>query len=97
MSAPVVFSLPAAQNALARSDEGAESLPGDAGLIAAYEGYCQQEWDRYKAEHGDAEYSAWLADQCPACEDGGTGPVCDDCRVEVDAAASAVLNRWHNR
>jgi hypothetical protein len=86
----ITFNLPAAQEALARSDEGVDALPGDAELIAAYEGYCQQEQDRYEYACYEAERAAWLADQCPACEDGGTGPVCDECADDEDGVEPAV-------
>lgn len=82
----VRFSLADAQNALARSDDGNKLLPGDAELIAAYEGYCQQEWERLDDDRRAAEYAEWLADQCPACCEapGATGPVCDECFIEAN-------------
>jgi hypothetical protein len=78
MTAPIHFSIADAQDALARSDEGEKVLPGDAELIAAYEGFCQQEQDRREYAYYEAERAAWLATQCPGCEDGGTGEPCDD-------------------
>jgi hypothetical protein len=78
MTTVVRFDLAAAQDALARSDEGADPQPGDRELIDAYEGWCQQEYERFQQQVWDAEQAAWLSQQCPGCEDGGTGEVCDD-------------------
>lgn len=82
MTAPVYFNLSAAQDAQARADEGVDLLPGDKELMAAYEGFLQQEWDRYWEVDEQARLADWLAEQCPACEDGGMGPLCDDCAEE---------------
>jgi hypothetical protein len=87
MTAPVVFNLQSAQEALARSDDGADPLPGDASLIDAHEVFCQQEQDRLDAELLFCTQTEWLALQCPACEEGGTGPVCDECCDEPEVAA----------
>ncbi len=70
--------LPAAQDAQARSDEGAEALPGDADLIAAYDRYLQAAEDEYQERIAAAERAEWLASQCGGCEPGGTGEACDD-------------------
>lgn len=82
MTAPVSFNLSAAQDAQARADEGVDPLPGDKDLIATFDNFLQQEWDRYWEPIKSAENAAWLAEQCRACEDGGTGPLCDDCAEE---------------
>lgn len=91
MTAPIIFNLQVAQEALARSDEGANPLPGDAFLIEAYEGFCQQEWDRYWQPIEDAEYKArlaeWMSDKCPDCEEDGTGLMCDEHSDEPEVAA----------
>jgi hypothetical protein len=81
----------AAQDALARLDDGIP-LPGDQALADAYDRYCQQSWLVLDDQRREVEYTAWLAGQCPVCEEGGTGPVCDD-----HHRAAAALNRWHNR
>jgi hypothetical protein len=75
---PVRFNLSAAQSAVARDEEGVDLLPGDQELIDAYEAYCQQEYERFQQQVWDAERAAWLSRQCPDCEDGGTGEVCDE-------------------
>lgn len=72
------FSIFTAADALARSDHGADPLPDDKILIAQYDGYCQQEWDRYQEAEYEAERAKWLATKCPDCEPGGTGEKCDD-------------------
>lgn len=72
------FDLPAAQDALARSDDGVKALPGDRTLLDAYEGYLQQEWGRFEEQQDAAERAVWLARQCPGCVDGGTGEECDE-------------------
>jgi hypothetical protein len=77
--AVIRFDLSAAQDALARSDEGADPLPGDAVLIDQYEAFCQQEQARYEDALAAAEHAAWLVEQCPECEPGGgSGEPCDD-------------------
>lgn len=40
------------------------------------------DWDRWRAAdlRREAEYTAWLIEQCPACQEGGEG---DLCRVHV--------------
>jgi hypothetical protein len=83
MTAPIIFDLVAAADALARSDEGVDPLPGDDVLIAAYEGYLQQEHDRFEDQLREDEYARWLSEQCPACEQGATGPVCSGCAEVV--------------
>lgn len=72
------FDLTAAADALARSDEGVDPLPDDPALIAAYEGWCQQEADRYDEAQNARERADWLAQQCPDCHEGGTGDECDE-------------------
>lgn len=90
---PIRFNPAAAADALARSDEGVTALPGDAALIAAYEGYCQQEYERYEmaawAEQNARELADWLATQCGGCEPGGTGEDCDEHFPAVDAVELA--------
>lgn len=75
-TAPVVrFSLPAAQDALARSDDGDDALPGDSALIDAYELYLQQEQDRYEYARYEAERRQRIAeakaDHADDCDGGG--------------------------
>lgn len=86
MTAPVYFNLAAAEAAEDREENGADLLPGDKELIATLDAYRQQEWDRYWQPIWGAEEKTrladWLAAQCPACEDGGMGPLCDDCAEE---------------
>lgn len=72
------FDLEGAQDALARSDFGEDPQPGDQELIDAYEHLCQQEQLRFDDRCRMAEYAAWLAEQCPGCESGGTGEPCDE-------------------
>ncbi|MGX6605598.1 hypothetical protein ACWKSP_26220 [Micromonosporaceae bacterium Da 78-11] len=84
MTAPILFDLSAALEAVARDEEGVDLLPGDRELIAAHEGFCQQEWDAFQDRCAATDLADWLADQCPAHEDGGRGPVCDEC-AEVAA------------
>jgi hypothetical protein len=87
MTALAGFDVAAAQDALARSDDGQPALPGDAQLIAVLDRHCQwgDLWldDQRRAD----EYADWLARQCPVCEEGGGGPECDDCVIAEDAAA----------
>lgn len=78
-STPIYFDVAAAQNALARADEGVDLLPGDGELIDIYERYCQQEQLRFDDQCRRAEQERWLADQCPSHVEGGGGDVCDDC------------------
>ncbi len=78
MTAPIHLDEEAAQDALARSDEGLPALPGDAALIAAYDRYLQQVSDQYQARVAAAERTEWLAAQCGGCVPGGTGEACDD-------------------
>lgn len=84
--APIYFDLRAAEAAEDREENGADLLPGDRELIDALDGYRSQEWDNYWLPIYEAEYqerlAVWLATQCPACEDGGTGDVCDECAEE---------------
>lgn len=85
------FDLSAAQDALARSDYGVDALPGDAFLIEALEGYCDQEYSRFEDAQCALEYADHLATQCPACGvDGATGPVCDECAIDAEADDIAV-------
>lgn len=46
-------------------------------------------WDDLRA--GDfsreADYTGWLAEQCPICEEGGGGPECDGCVIAEDTRA----------
>lgn len=80
----VEFNLPAAQDALARSDEGHDPQPGDANLIAAYDDACQQAWLRADDERREAELADWLTGQCGECEMGGTGEPCDEHYIDAD-------------
>lgn len=86
--APVYFNLRAAEAAEDRQENGVDLLPGDRELITALDGYRQQEWGNYWTPIYEADDKArldeWLTTQCPACEDGGTGDVCDGC-AEVAA------------
>lgn len=88
----VVFDLKAAEAAHGRAEEGADPLPGDTELVAAYDGWLSQEWDRYwepiwRADAA-AEESAWLAGQCRYCgPEGSTGPDCGDCPEGAEVAA----------
>lgn len=68
----------AARDALARSDEGCDPLPGDPDLIAEYERLCQEAWDRFQHAQQEADRAQWLASQCGGCEEGGTGEACDE-------------------
>jgi hypothetical protein len=70
------FNLPAAQDALARLDEGV-AQPGDELMALQYDAYCQQEWERHYEAQQEAERAAWLETQCPDCMGGGTGERCD--------------------
>jgi hypothetical protein len=72
------FSEAAAQDALARSDDGDTPLPGDDHLIAAYETYLQQAQYQYEAAQQNQVQTEWLALQCPGCHEGGTGEPCDE-------------------
>ncbi len=74
----IPFDSAAAQDALARADEGVAPMPGDRDLIAAYEAWCQQAHDQYEAAVQDQAQADWLARQCPYCQAGGTGDECDD-------------------
>jgi hypothetical protein len=73
----VRFDLAAAQDAANRLDGYGAVQPGDDAMAAQYEAYCQQEYERFQQQVWDAERAAWLSQQCPGCEDGGTGEVCD--------------------
>lgn len=91
MTTPIYFNLREAEAAEDREENGADLLPGDKDLIAALDGYRQQEWDKYWIPIENAEYKArlaeWLSDKCPACEEGGTGPACDEHSDEPGVAA----------
>jgi hypothetical protein len=81
-SAPQRLDLAAAQDSLARSDEGCDPQPGDRELLAAYERHCQNAWDDFQRNTDAAEYMAVLAAECRVCgPDGATGPACDECAV----------------
>lgn len=67
-----------ALDALARSDEGADLLPGDDALTAAYERLCQRAGDEYADRVARLALVEWLAGRCGGCEPGGTGLACDD-------------------
>lgn len=91
----LIFDLTAAQDALYRSNYGIQARPGDAELIAAYEGYCQQDHDRFERKQWDRERREWLATQCPDCEPGGTGEQCDDCWVNTAPVVTAPFGSEH--
>ena len=82
MTAPVYFNLAAAEAAEDRDENGADLLPGDQELIAALDGYRQQEQARYWQPIWEAEAAEqnrlWLTQQCPGCEEGGSGEPCDE-------------------
>lgn len=46
------------------------------------------------ADERDHEYvfTAWLADQCPICEEGGGALVCDDHVIEMETWMKRVLD-----
>lgn len=79
--AVITFNLAAAQDAQARLDEGV-TLPGDEALAEQYEQYNQAAGLDFQDACWRAEREAWLATQCPSCEPGGKGPLCDECHVE---------------
>jgi hypothetical protein len=95
MTAPITFNLAAAEAAEGREENGVDLLPGDRQLIDALDGWRGQQWDAYWQPIWEADDKArlaeWLANQCPACEDGGTGPVCDGCADDEEAAEPVVL------
>jgi hypothetical protein len=80
MTVPTYFSLRAAEAAEDRDENGADLLPGDRELIIALDGYRSQEWDAYwepiEAAQDAERERLWLTQQCPGCEDGGTGEPC---------------------
>lgn len=87
----VYFNLAAAEAAEDREENGADPLPGDKELITALDGYRGQQWDAYwepiwQAE-GAEDRRLWLSQQCPGCEDGGTGEPCDEHTPDEDVAA----------
>lgn len=78
----VYFNLAQAESAEDREENGADPLPGDPELIAALDGWRGQQWDAYwdpihRAE-AEEQNRLWLTQQCPGCEDGGTGEPCID-------------------
>jgi hypothetical protein len=73
MSARQRFDIGAAQDALARSDEGATPQPGDRELLAAYERHCQTAWDDVQQAADRQAYMEWLNSR--DCEPGD--PQCD--------------------
>lgn len=73
----------AALDAIARLDDGLE-LPGDRELAEVFDRHCGWEADRLDDARRQSEFADWLTTQCPAREEGGTGPVCDEC-AEVAA------------
>ncbi len=74
----VRFDAAAAQDALARSDDGVKAKPGDRELIDAYEGLLQAEQLRRDDAERAADRADWLSRQCPGCHEGGTGEECDE-------------------
>lgn len=102
MTAPaVVFDLAAAQQAEDRAENGASPLPGDRELIAALDGWRQQQWDTYwepihRAQEAE-QTRLWLTQQCGGCEPGGTGEPCvehfgpDDACIGCDDGTGTVV------
>ncbi len=78
MTGQIHIDVAAAQAALDRSDFGDPPLPGDAALIAAYDGYLQQHQAEVQDRIAAQEWAEWLASQCGGCVPGGTGEACDD-------------------
>ncbi|MCW6003936.1 hypothetical protein K1W54_04970 [Micromonospora sp. CPCC 205371] len=75
----VHFDLAAAQEASNRLDDGI-GREGDGALAAQFEGFCQQEQDRFWEAHAAVEDARWLAVQCRFCgPEGSSGPDCGDC------------------
>ena len=68
----------AALDAICRIDDGTP-LPGDDEIADVFDRHCDWEYLRLDDLRRRDELADWLAGQCPACEDGGTGEVCDDC------------------
>lgn len=87
MTTAIRFNLRAAEEAVARDEEGVDLLPGDTELIDIYEKFCQQEHAALEERIYADERARWLATQCPVCVDGGTGPECDECFIAEDARA----------
>ncbi len=69
--------------AICRIDDGI-AQPADAEITRIFDEHCQWEHLRLDDARRQQEYADWLAEQCPACKEGGTGPVCDGCAVELD-------------
>lgn len=94
MTTSTTIDLRAAQDALARLDEGV-GQPGDERLAAALEQFLQSEQARFEDSQDRRERAEWLATQCPKHgPEGWSGEVCDDCfgkggRREVTTADSA--------
>jgi hypothetical protein len=51
-------------------------------------------WDDLRAGDAfrEADYTAWLAGQCPICEEGGGGPECDRCHTTHDEAITRLTD-----
>lgn len=83
----ITFNMADAQAAEDRAENAAEPLPGDKELIEALDGWRGQQWDAYWEPIHQAEAAEqnrlWLTQQCPSCEDGGTGVWCDEHRPTV--------------
>jgi hypothetical protein len=79
-----LLDLSAAADALHRLDNNTPR-PGDADLAAAFERLCRQQQEVFEDHIREAEHALWLAEQCPVCEEGGTGPECDECFIAHDA------------
>jgi hypothetical protein len=79
----VRFNLAEAQEACNRLDDGI-GRDGDEVLAATYEAYLQQERDRWEHAEDEAARQRWLARQCPVCQEGGSGGLCDEHAVEDD-------------
>lgn len=73
----ITFPEALAQDALARSDEGVDPLPGDAELIAVYERFCQQVQERYESARYEAERRQQISDAIAEHEDDCYGDGCD--------------------
>lgn len=77
-----IFNLADAEAAEDREENGAKPQPGDRELVEALDGWRGQAWDAYWQPIWEAEAREqnrlWLTQQCPGCEDGGTGEPCDE-------------------
>jgi hypothetical protein len=77
------FNLAEAQEAQNRLDDGI-GRDGDEALAAVYEAFLQQEQDKYQHAEYERERAAWLATQCPVCQEGASGGLCDEHADDAD-------------